>query len=81
MRLLQPGGEEVARLTLLRARAVAVAGGARPGQIGANALITTGGNGAVEILDLQPEGKRSMSLAEFRNGRPWAAGMTLEPLA
>lgn len=81
VRLLQPTGEEVARLTLLRAKLVGVPGGAQPGQIDANALITTGGNGAVEILDVQPEGKRPMTLAEFRNGRPWAAGMSLEPLA
>jgi methionyl-tRNA formyltransferase len=81
VRLRQATGEEVARLTLLRARAVDVPGSARPGQIDANALVTTGAGGAVEILDVQPEGKRPMTLAEFRNGRPWAAGMSIEPLA
>ncbi len=33
---------------------------------------------AVEILELQPEGKRPMTLAAFRNGHPWEEGMRLE---
>ena len=39
------------------------------------------GQGAVEILDIQPESKRPMSLADFRNGRPWCPGMRLESIA
>ena len=38
------------------------------------------GDGTVEIFELQPEGKRPMSLASFRNGYPWQAGMRLESL-
>ena len=38
------------------------------------------GDGAIEILELQPEGKRPMSLAAYKNGRPWTAGLRLESI-
>ncbi len=34
----------------------------------------------LEILELQPQGKKAMSLTAFRNGHPWEAGMRLEPV-
>jgi methionyl-tRNA formyltransferase len=39
------------------------------------------GIGHLEIVELQPEGKRPMSLRDFQNGYPWKPGMRLEPIA
>ena len=36
------------------------------------------GTGALELLDLQPEGKRAMSAQEYLNGQPLAIGEKLE---
>jgi len=33
---------------------------------------------AVEIVELQPENGRVMTLASFKNGHPWRAGMRVE---
>lgn len=72
---------EIARLTLARAdfTAVGTSPGAPPGTITADGAIATG-SGVVRVLDVHPEGGRLMSLSAFRNGRPWSAGMRLEPL-
>ena len=67
---------EVARVTLVRARSVD-AGAARAGEILPRGEIGAG-CGAVEIIELQPEGKRPMALRDFRNGHPWHAGMRVE---
>jgi methionyl-tRNA formyltransferase len=74
-------GEQVlTRATLVRARAVELTGASRPGEISSAGTIATG-DGAVQILEIQPEGKRPMSLDAFCNGRPWEPGMRLESLA
>jgi methionyl-tRNA formyltransferase len=79
---------ELARLTLVRARALQdpfsrSACGARPtvrpGSISPDQTIATP-DGAVEILELQPEGKRPMSLSAYTNGHPWPPGARLESL-
>jgi methionyl-tRNA formyltransferase len=36
--------------------------------------VATGANGAVEIVELQPAGKRRMSAADFLRGRPLREG-------
>jgi 6-phosphogluconolactonase len=36
------------------------------------------GDGVIEIVELQPEGKRPMALAAYRNGHPWEEGFSLE---
>jgi methionyl-tRNA formyltransferase len=51
-----------------------------PGTITETGSINAGGRDTVEILEVQPEGKRPMSLNDFRNGRPWRAGMRLESI-
>ncbi len=78
VRLVGSDETEIARLTLVRA--VARPGGGPPGTID-KSLAVAAGAGSVEILELQPEGKRPMPLAAFRNGRPWEAGMRLESIA
>jgi methionyl-tRNA formyltransferase len=70
------GDRELARLTLVRARPIASIG-ARPGEVLPAGEIGAG-DGAVEVIELQPEGKRPMPLRDFRNGHAWHAGMRLE---
>ena len=70
------GDREVARVTLVRARSVASSGECA-GEILASGEIGAG-EGSVEIIELQPEGKRPMPLRDFRNGHPWHAGMRVE---
>ena len=57
------------------------AGGIRGGDIASDGQVGCGNYTALEILEVQPEGKRPMSLADFRNGRDWKFGMRLESLA
>jgi methionyl-tRNA formyltransferase len=78
VRLIDPADQELARLTLVRARPVASAGNLR-GQINPNGTVSTP-DGSVEILEIQPEGKRAMAMAAYRNGHPWPDGARLESL-
>jgi methionyl-tRNA formyltransferase len=64
-------------LTLVRARATDHPG--EPGIIGADGSIGASG-GSVEVVEVQPEGKRPMTLAAYRNGHPWEAGTRVESL-
>ena len=74
---LLDGESAVATVTLVRARPGATESANTPGTITADGSIACGDGGTVEILEIQPEGKRPMRLADFRNGRPWHAGMHL----
>jgi methionyl-tRNA formyltransferase len=75
---LMEGEQEIARITLVRARPFAPSAG-RPGYIDSSGLLGTG-NGGLEIIELQPEGKRPMALGAYRNGHRWEAGMCLESI-
>jgi methionyl-tRNA formyltransferase len=81
VRLLDASGAELARVTLVRARPAAVgpSDDAAPGVVRADGTVATA-DGALELVELQPEGKRPMRLAAFRNGHRWDAGMRLEPV-
>lgn len=76
--LRDAAGRALDRLTLVRARPAGAASGS-PGRIGADGSIAAG-DGAVEMIDVQPEGKRPMPLAAYRNGHPWPEGGALEAL-
>jgi methionyl-tRNA formyltransferase len=76
VKLIDSAGEEVATVTLAGARAH-IATSALPGVIDSTGHVGAGNGTAVEIVELQPEGKRPMSLTDFRNGRRWEAGMKL----
>jgi methionyl-tRNA formyltransferase len=76
VRVIAADGAELNRVTLARAGA-ALSGAGAPGTILADGTIATG-NGAVEIFDLTPEGKRLMPLAAYRNGHPWPCGARVE---
>ena len=81
VRVLAADGSESNRLTLVRARAYDENGDATSGSITSAGRVATGGGGAIEIIELQPEGKRPMPLQSYRNGHPWLPGMRLEPIA
>jgi methionyl-tRNA formyltransferase len=78
VRLLDAANNEVKRLALARAKP-AESEGTRwhPGEIEGSGFINAGPD-AVEILELQPEGGRVMSFADYRRGHPWMPGMRLE---
>ena len=54
---------------------------ARPGTIveaGGDVLAVAAGDGSVlQILVIQPEGRRAMSIREFLSGRPLRSGMSI----
>ena len=78
MRLLDAAGGEAGCSRLFRARAVEGEGPRwHPGEIARDGCIACGEQ-AVEILEIQPDGKRPMSFADFRRGNPWMPGMKLE---
>jgi methionyl-tRNA formyltransferase len=79
VRLIDATGAEAGRLTLVRGRATGSAGGT-PGQISADGSIVAA-DGSVEIVELQPEGKRPMPLAAYQNGHPWTVGVRVESIA
>jgi methionyl-tRNA formyltransferase len=81
VRLLHPDGRDLAHLTLVRARLASDQTGTdAPASIRSDRTVATG-QGAIEIVELQPEGKRPMPLTAYRNGHPWEPGMRLESLA
>lgn len=107
VRLVDRGGKERGRLTLVKARALpahperehgsvdatfaaklnaeeAIIGsikqGTGDGGIVTAALTISTGNGSLELVEVQPEGKRPMALSAYRNGHPFEPGMRLESL-
>jgi len=77
VRLLDQAGTEQGRAELVRARSIDGEGPA--GTVFGNGSVAAS-RGAVEIVEIKPEGKRPMSLSAFRNGHPWHAGMRVESL-
>lgn len=73
--------EQRDEITLLRARPAAGAAGTAPGKIAAAGLVTCGDGSLLEVLELQPRGRRRMTLQAYRNGHPWRQGMRLEPVS
>jgi methionyl-tRNA formyltransferase len=81
VRLLDAAGGEIARLALARARAASCDEGPRwtAGEIQTAGAVRCGeSSSCVQILEVQPEGKRLMSMADFRRGHAWMPGMRLE---
>ena len=78
-RVLDANGNEMNRVTLVRARPAPLdaAPPAPAGTIDAAGHIAAG-RAAVEIIELQPEGKRPMTLEVYCHGHPWKPGMRVE---
>lgn len=71
---------EIARATLVRARPTpADLPVAAPGTILESRHVLAG-QGAVEIVEIQPQGGTVMQLDAYRNGHRWSAGMRLESI-
>jgi methionyl-tRNA formyltransferase len=64
------------RVVLLRSRVHSTVDGGEPGQllIRHAGLVVATGSGALEIVELKPEGKRAQTGSDFRNGHRLAAG-------
>lgn len=83
VRSLDAAGKEQTRLTLCRVKVVKGEGPRwNAGDITAAGQISVGdGSKALEIVELQPEGRTPMTLSAYRNGHPWMPGMHLESIA
>lgn len=79
VRLIDELQKEVARLTLVRARVIERPRNGFVGIIDEHGHVGAGDH-MIDIVSLQPEGKRPMTLKEFRNGHRWEAGMRLESI-
>ena len=66
---------ELGTVTLVRARPGG-ATAAAPGTVVGDG-IAAGDGRAVTVLEIQPEGKRPMPLADYRRGRPWRDGLVV----
>ena len=77
VRTIDQDGQPRDTVTLVRARVGPRVTG-EPGRIAESRTIAAGDRRGVEIIELQPEGKRPMPLAAYRNGHPWEPGTRLE---
>jgi methionyl-tRNA formyltransferase len=78
VRLCDAAGTELARLRLVRARPAPTEGPRwHPGEIMTDGFLQTG-EGGLEIMELQPDGRGVMSLADYRRGHPWPPGARVE---
>jgi methionyl-tRNA formyltransferase len=75
-------GSPLASLRLVRARPGPGEGPRwEPGEVMGNGFVQAGdGSAGVEIVEVQPDGKRPMSLADYRRGHPWLPGMRLRSI-
>jgi methionyl-tRNA formyltransferase len=64
------------RIVLLRSRVHSTTDGGEPGQmlVRHSGLVVATGSGAIEIVELKPEGKRAQTGSDFRNGHRLVAG-------
>ncbi|MFO0968654.1 MAG: methionyl-tRNA formyltransferase [Gemmataceae bacterium] len=81
--LHEPGAAPL-RVIVWRARVSdRAAAGARAGAViegaGQPGLFVAAGQGSVEVLELQPSGKKRMAAADFLRGRPITSGMRFGP--
>jgi methionyl-tRNA formyltransferase len=79
VRLVAADGAEIAQLTLVRAQAMPQDPDRPAGTIGPDGRVACG-RGALRIIEVVPQGRRLMTLDDFRNARPWLAGMRLESI-
>ena len=80
VRLIDANGTDVDRITLVRARrssAVTTIDGVAPGTIAIDGLVACG-SGALEVVDLHPDGKQPVPMAAYFNNGRWRLGCRLE---
>jgi methionyl-tRNA formyltransferase len=78
VRVVDAEGAEVARMRLVRA----VAAGEDGPRWEAGEITSAGtvqcADGCMEVLECQPDGGRPMSMADYRRGHRWQAGLRLQ---
>lgn len=80
VQLIDETGNVLNKLTLVRGRPGTSAGGHPPGLVLGDHSVACG-IGTLEVVEVQPEGKRPMPLAAYRNGHRWDAGVRVESIA
>jgi methionyl-tRNA formyltransferase len=81
VQLLDASDAAVGRVTLLRARTMDMGKSKEEaGRLTNSGTISTGDGCSVEILEVQPQGKRPMSLNDYRRGNRWAAGLAIQSI-
>lgn len=80
VRLCDAQGTTIASLRFIRARATESGETDRwsVGEIMSDGVVRAG-DGGVEIIDVQPDGRTPMPLTDYRRGHRWQAGMQLTP--
>ena len=80
VRLCDAEGTTLANLRLVRARPGESEGPRwKPGEVMTNGSIQAGDDVGVEIVEVQPDGRTPMPLADYRRGHRWQPGLRLEP--
>jgi methionyl-tRNA formyltransferase len=81
VKLCDAEGTTLDTLRLVRARPLETNEASRwsPGEVTSTGHVRAG-DGAVEIVDVQPDGKKPMPLEAYRRGHRWVAGLRLEPV-
>jgi methionyl-tRNA formyltransferase len=69
-------GKPLDRLRLVRARPIAGKNSGAPGEVLADGSVATG-DGALDLVEVQPDGKRPMKLEDYRRGHAWTRGMKI----
>jgi methionyl-tRNA formyltransferase len=79
IRLCDAEGETLDTLRLVRARPTETNEASRwsPGEVMSTGHVRAG-EGAVDIVEVQPDGKKPMPLEAYRRGHRWMAGLRLE---
>jgi methionyl-tRNA formyltransferase len=72
---------EIGTITLLRAEPVPSSRPSLPGRLLDNDGVVGAGEGGVRVLEVQPPSRRPMSLADYRRGNHWDAGLRIESIS
>lgn len=80
VQLRDEAGNVLNKLTLVRGRPGTASGSPPAGLVLGNHSVACG-VGTLEVVEVQPEGKRPMPLAAYRNGHRWDAGVRVESIA
>ena len=80
VRLCDAEGTTLATLRLVRARSAESEGPRwKPGEVMTTGSVQAGDDRGVDIVEVQPDGRTPMPLADYRRGHRWQPGLRLEP--